>query len=94
MTFRRFINIATWVFVSVVLVAILLHSCGRQKLKAEIMALTDEQYLTMQLSARYADDCKVTPLSNGGWRCVEYKKDCGNGEGGWCGRIFIVRRPM
>lgn len=82
MTFRRFINIATWVFVVLVLAAILLHSCERQKLKAEIMSLSDEQYLINVLRVRAADDCKVTPIENG-WRCVEFRT----------GRIFIVRRP-
>lgn len=78
----RFINVVTWVFVIVVVVAVFLHNCQRQQWKAEIMGMSDEQYLTVQLAARNAEDCHVTPTDNG-WRCVEFKT----------GKIFIVRRP-
>jgi hypothetical protein len=77
----RLINILTWLFVIVVVVAVFLHNCQHQKLKAELTGLSDEQYLTVQLAARNADDCHVTPI-DGGWRCEEFKT----------GKIYIVKR--
>jgi hypothetical protein len=87
------INIITIFFVVVVLAAIFLHACQRQQLKAEIAKLSDAEYILNSLKLRGADDCKVTPIADG-WRCVEVKNDCGNGAPDFCGRIFIVRRPM
>jgi len=82
--FRRFVDAMTILFVIVVLSAIFLHSCQRQQLKADIASLSDQEYILNNLQMRNADDCKVTPIENGGWMATEIKS----------GKIFIVRRPM
>jgi len=71
---RRFIDIATIFFVTVVLVAVFLHSCQRQQLRADIASLSDTEYIINNLKIRGADDCKVTPIE-GGWKCTELKSN-------------------
>ncbi|MEN6433883.1 MAG: hypothetical protein ABFD06_13640 [Smithella sp.] len=84
MNFKRMIDVITVFFCIVVLAAIFLHSCQRQALKAEIMQLSDEQYILNNLKLRNADDCKLSVVGDGVWSCKEFKSE----------KIFIVRRPM
>jgi len=80
MNFRRFIDIMTVVFALVVLAAVFLHSCQRQRLKAEISEMQTIPRITQSeifllnkaLDARKADDCKLERTWYG-FRCVEFK---------------------
>lgn len=71
MTFKRFVDIATVVFCCVVLAAIFLHSCQRQKLKAEIESFKSElEYVQQELKKKRAGDC-ILESTEYGYKCTD-----------------------
>ena len=67
---KRFIDFATVFFCVVVLAAICVHSCQRTKLRAEIMALSDVEYVMNNLKLRNANDCRMETIEDG-WKCTD-----------------------
>ena len=46
------------------------------------ISISDEEYILMVLKQKGADDCVLTPISEGVWACKEWKS----------GKVFMVRR--
>ena len=72
---------------SIIIITLALVFCGLYwsqtvKVRQDIMSKSDEDYILMVLRQKAADDCVLTPISEGVWACKEFKS----------GKIFMVRR--
>ena len=79
---ERFIKISTIIVVTLALVFCGLYWSQTVKVRQDIMSKSDEDYILMVLRQKAADDCVLTPISEGVWACKEFKS----------GKIFMVRR--
>ena len=79
---ERFIKISTIIVVTLVLVFCGLYWSQTVKVRQDIMSKSDEDYILMVLRQKAADDCVLTPISEGVWACKEWKT----------GKVFMVRR--
>lgn len=80
---ERITTIATIIIVTIALVFVALHVTQRREFRQELASMTDMEYIAANLTARAADDCVLTKMSDGVWACKEIKT----------GKLFIVRRP-
>ncbi len=79
---ERFIKISVVTVVTLALVFCGLYWSQTVKIRQDIMSKSDEDYILMVLRQKAADDCVLTPISEGVWSCTEFKS----------GKIFMVRR--
>ena len=79
---ERFIKISVVTVVTLALVFCGLYWSQTVKVRQDIMSKSDEDYILMVLRQKAADDCVLTPISEGVWACKEFKS----------GKIFMVRR--
>ena len=79
---ERFIKILTIIVVTLALVFCGLYWSQMTKVRQDIMSKSDEDYILMVLRQKAADDCVLTPISEGVWSCTEWKT----------GKVFMVRR--
>lgn len=79
---ERFIKLASIIIITLVLVMCGLYWSQTVKVRQDIMSKSDEDYILMVLRQKSADDCVLTPISEGVWACKEYKS----------GKVFMVRR--
>ena len=79
---ERFIKISVVTVVTLALVFCGLYWSQTVKIRQDIMSKSDEEYILMVLRQKSADDCVLTPISEGVWACKEWKT----------GKVFMVRR--
>jgi len=79
---ERFVRISAIIVVTLALVMCGLYWSQMTKVRQDIMSKSDEEYILMVLRQKSADDCVLTPISEGVWACKEFKS----------GKIFMVRR--
>ena len=79
---ERFVRISAIIVVTLALVMCGLYWSQMTKVRQDIMSKSDEDYILMVLRQKAADDCVLTPISEGVWACKEFKS----------GKIFMVRR--
>lgn len=79
---ERFIKISVVTVVTLALVFCGLYWSQTVKIRQDIMSKSDEDYILMVLRQKAADDCVLTPISEGVWSCTEWKT----------GKVFMVRR--
>ena len=79
---ERFVRISAIIVVTLALVFCGLYWSQTVKIRQDIMSKSDEDYILMVLRQKSADDCVLTPISEGVWACKEFKS----------GKIFMVRR--
>ena len=79
---ERFIKLASIIIITLALVMCGLYWSQMTKVRQDIMSKSDEDYILMVLRAKHADDCVLTPISEGVWACKEWKT----------GKVFMVRR--
>ena len=79
---ERFVRISAIIVVTLALVFCGLYWSQMTKVRQDIMSKSDEDYILMVLRQKAADDCVLTPISEGVWACKEFKS----------GKIFMVRR--
>ena len=79
---ERFIKISVVTVVTLALVFCGLYWSQTVKVRQDIMSKSDEDYILMVLRQKAADDCVLTPISEGVWSCTEWKT----------GKVFMVRR--
>ena len=79
---ERFVRISAIIVVTLALVMCGLYWSQMTKVRQDIMSKSDEDYILMVLRQKSADDCVLTPISEGVWACKEFKS----------GKIFMVRR--
>ena len=79
---ERFVRISAIIVVTLALVMCGLYWSQTVKVRQDIMSKSDEDYILMVLRQKAADDCVLTPISEGVWACKEWKS----------GKVFMVRR--
>ena len=79
---ERFVRISSIIIVTIALVMCGLYWSQTVKIRQDIMSKSDEEYILMVLRQKSADDCVLTPISEGVWACKEWKT----------GKVFMVRR--
>ena len=79
---QRFVRISAIIIVTIALVMCGLYWSQTVKIRQDIMSKSDEEYILMVLRQKSADDCVLTPISEGVWACKEWKT----------GKVFMVRR--
>jgi hypothetical protein len=79
---ERFVRISAIIVVTLALVFCGLYWSQTVKVRQDIMSKSDEEYILMVLRQKSADDCVLTPISEGVWACKEWKT----------GKVFMVRR--
>ena len=79
---ERFVRISAIIVVTLALVMCGLYWSQTVKIRQDIMSKSDEEYILMVLRQKSADDCVLTPISEGVWACKEWKT----------GKVFMVRR--
>ena len=79
---ERFVRISAIIVVTLALVMCGLYWSQTVKVRQDIMSKSDEEYILMVLRQKSADDCVLTPISEGVWACKEWKT----------GKVFMVRR--
>ena len=79
---ERFVRISAIIIVTIALVMCGLYWSQTVKIRQDIMSKSDEEYILMVLRQKSADDCVLTPISEGVWACKEWKT----------GKVFMVRR--
>ena len=78
----RFITWSAIIVVTIALVFCGMYWSQTVKVRENITSLSDEEYILMVLKQKSADDCVLTPISEGVWACKEYKS----------GKVFMIRR--
>ena len=78
----RFITWSAIIVVTIALVFCGLYWSQTVKIRQNITSQSDEEYILMILKQKGADDCVLTPISEGVWACKEWKS----------GKVFMVRR--
>ena len=78
----RFVTWSATIVVTIALVFCGLYWSQSVKVRQNITSQSDEEYILMVLKQKGADDCVLTPISEGAWSCKEWKS----------GKVFMVRR--
>jgi hypothetical protein len=78
----RFVTWSAIIVVTIALVFCGMYWSQMVKVRENITSQSDEGYILMILKQKGADDCVLTPISEGVWACKEWKS----------GKVFMVRR--
>ena len=71
---ERFVRISAIIVVTLALILCGLYWSQMTKVRQDIMSKSDEDYILMVLRQKAADDCVLTPVSPGVWRCYHRER--------------------